>query len=242
MVDHLKMDNTTALTCTNKYGGTVLPLPNQLTNGLWSCCFKREVALKCFHLPGALNNIADEESRSDRGQNGMEAVLHSVQTHPGRSVSFQTDQQNSQVCELETGSICNGMQCIQLELGGVRIGPNMESDRQSPVTNKGPEGQPHTGFPSVEITGMVSIPSGNVSEQAMPSSRHTESDSTNPQGQSTRHQTSVGRMCHHRNRYKSRGISEVASDLLLASWHQKTSSSYDSLCEKWFGWCESNRE
>ena len=38
-------------------------------------------------------------------------------------------------------------------------------------------------------------------------------------------------------RHYSEKISGEATDLLLSSWRQKSSQSYDSLCKKWISWC-----
>uniref|UniRef100_A0A1X7TH61 Core-binding (CB) domain-containing protein n=1 Tax=Amphimedon queenslandica TaxID=400682 RepID=A0A1X7TH61_AMPQE len=40
-----------------------------------------------------------------------------------------------------------------------------------------------------------------------------------------------------RQHYEGQRLSKDASDLLLSSWRQKTSQSYDSLTKKWIGWC-----
>ena len=60
---HLKMDSTSALTYINKMGGTVSPDLNRLTKELWSWCLTKNVTLRASHLPGILNERADEESR-----------------------------------------------------------------------------------------------------------------------------------------------------------------------------------
>ena len=60
---HLKMDNTTALTYINKYGGTVSAELNRLTKELWFWCLEKNITLQATHLPGTLNCTADEESR-----------------------------------------------------------------------------------------------------------------------------------------------------------------------------------
>ena len=60
---HLMMDNTTALTYINKYGGTVSPELNRLTKELWLWCLERNITIQASHLPGTLNCTADEESR-----------------------------------------------------------------------------------------------------------------------------------------------------------------------------------
>ena len=60
---HLKMDNTTALTYINKFGGTVSPELNRLTKELWLWCLDRNITLEATHLPGVKNCTADKESR-----------------------------------------------------------------------------------------------------------------------------------------------------------------------------------
>ena len=59
---HLKMDNITALTYINKYGGTVTPELNQITKELWQWCLDKNITLQATHLAGTLNHTADEES------------------------------------------------------------------------------------------------------------------------------------------------------------------------------------
>ena len=60
---HLRMDNTTALTYINKFGGTVSQELNHLTKDLWLWCLDRNISLHATHLSGVQNVTADEESR-----------------------------------------------------------------------------------------------------------------------------------------------------------------------------------
>ena len=60
---HLKMDNTTALTYINKFGGTISSELNQLTKSLWTWCLDKNIMLQATHLAGIQNVTADEESR-----------------------------------------------------------------------------------------------------------------------------------------------------------------------------------
>ena len=60
---HLRMDNTTAVSYINKYGGTVSPTLNQLTKDLWLWCLARNITLEATHLAGIRNITADQESR-----------------------------------------------------------------------------------------------------------------------------------------------------------------------------------
>lgn len=45
-------------------GGTASPKLSQLTKDLWLWCMERNILLQPQHLPGALNAIAEEESRT----------------------------------------------------------------------------------------------------------------------------------------------------------------------------------
>ena len=47
----------------------------------------------------------------------------------------------------------------------------------------------------------------------------------------------TGRLACLWEKFRSRGLSEAAKELLLASWRSKTSRAYDSHFKKWLGWC-----
>ena len=59
----LKLDNTTAVAYINHQGGTVSKTLVMLTRNLWMWCLERNISIVAEHVPGALNQIADEESR-----------------------------------------------------------------------------------------------------------------------------------------------------------------------------------
>ena len=61
---HLKIDNVTAVYFINRLGGTHSSTLMNLTYEMWSWCLQREIFLSAEHLPGKLNLIADQESRS----------------------------------------------------------------------------------------------------------------------------------------------------------------------------------
>ena len=86
VVVHLRMDNTTALTYINKFGGTVSPDLNRLTKEMWTWCMARQITLTASHLAGSMNVIADEESRvmKDRSDWMLNpAVFHQIQARMG---------------------------------------------------------------------------------------------------------------------------------------------------------------
>uniref|UniRef100_A0A1X7V4W8 Core-binding (CB) domain-containing protein n=1 Tax=Amphimedon queenslandica TaxID=400682 RepID=A0A1X7V4W8_AMPQE len=51
------------------------------------------------------------------------------------------------------------------------------------------------------------------------------------------HGSTSSRVAYLRQHYTNQSLSGDATNLLLASWKQKTSQSYDSLCKKWIIWC-----
>ena len=56
-------------------------------------------------------------------------------------------------------------------------------------------------------------------------------------GVPTKDQSPFSRMAYLRQYYSNQNLSKQALDLLLSSWRQKTSQSYDSLCKRWISWC-----
>ncbi len=60
----LKLDSMTAVCYINHKGGTVCPNLMSLTKNLWPWCMERNIMLQAQHLPGRLNVVADEESRT----------------------------------------------------------------------------------------------------------------------------------------------------------------------------------
>ena len=67
---HLRMDNTTAISYVNHMGGTRSQALSQAACKLWQWCLSRGITLSAEHLPGVVNMIADQESRTS-----MEWVL-----------------------------------------------------------------------------------------------------------------------------------------------------------------------
>ena len=83
---HLKMDSTSALTFINKMGGTVSPELNRITKELWSWCLAKNITLKASHLPGSLNEKADEETRIMKDRSDLmlcPKIFRTIQTQFG---------------------------------------------------------------------------------------------------------------------------------------------------------------
>ena len=70
----LRLDNSTAVAYINNLGGTVSKKLIILTTDLWVWCLERNIQIVAQHLPGSLNDIADEESRTLRDRSDW--MLH----------------------------------------------------------------------------------------------------------------------------------------------------------------------
>lgn len=77
----------------------------------------------------------------------------------------------------------------------------------------------------------------DVSPDTPPPAKHPRPDPTDSQSQPARHNPSTSRVGYLRDRFRNKKISEGASELLLASWRQKSAKAYDSMFSKWVGWC-----
>ena len=196
------------------------------------------------------SRAAEHNSRrgvqSNKGQNRLATLsgdIPSDQQATGPtssgSICLQTLFSAPRLCELEARPGSNGLRSVQPELDtpeGV-CEPPLEPDRQSPVPSEGTEGAAGPRNPTVESTAVV--PSTPKHDNTNPdlSAEQARSLPTNTPVQQTRHISAASRVDYLRERYRSQRISGDASKLLLASWTQKSSKSYDSLFTKWASWC-----
>ncbi|CAG7785134.1 unnamed protein product, partial [Allacma fusca] len=59
----LRIDNTTAISYVNRYGGVAFPSLNEIAREIWQFCEKRSLTLFASYIPSKLNVEADKESR-----------------------------------------------------------------------------------------------------------------------------------------------------------------------------------
>ena len=93
---------------------------------------------------------------------------------------------------------------------------------------------------SLEDPAMVSSIVTAVGEDPSFATRGQENGNiTNTEGlHNANGSSSVSRMAIVRQKCRSGGLSEGASDLLSASWRGKTTTSYESLFKCWDSWCK----
>ena len=82
----LMMDNTTAISYTNKMGGPTSMVLSSLAFDLWQWCLARSITAEAHNLPGRLNVVADFESRArpDTRASGNSTVVPVVIRNVGR--------------------------------------------------------------------------------------------------------------------------------------------------------------
>ena len=113
----------------------------------------------------------------------------------------------------------------------------MEPDRQSPSTDPPTTAGVNTSGTGVEGTGLVPSDTGNASGRSTPDLPEEGPNHSHTPRQLSRSEPSASRVAYLRQRYKDCQISEEATKLLLASWRQKSSRTYDLLFGKWASWC-----
>ena len=184
--------------------------------------------------------------QGNEGQNGLATMPRDVRNNqrtpgptPNRLICIQTLKPATTVCELATRSRSNSLRCIQPELitvEGICESP-MEHDRQSPSSSEVTESPVGTHNPPVESTTVVSSTPEHGNTDTNPPTEQEEPISTNALVQQTRDLPTSSRVDYLRERHRGQRISGEASKLLLASWRQKSSKSYDSMFTKWASWC-----
>ena len=105
-----------------------------------------------------------------------------------------------------------------------------ESAEQGPLTTN------HTGSdsPSVEE---VPITVGNADRLSTPPSPERGHNLPDTPRVCAGDNATASRLAYLRRPYQIKEISEEGTELLLASWRQKTLQSYDSLFRRWVDWC-----
>ena len=157
-------------------------------------------------------------------------------------------QSTPNLCQLEAGPIGSSNRCLLPGLVGSPsedlckspLGP----DRQSPITNSQSEHpRAHSDCPCLESSSLVSSAPAEVGQSTSTYSCIIRGDTACVSESPSRCNTTTGRVGHIRERCQRSHLSGTATDLVLSSWRDKSSKSYDSCFRKWAGWCsERNRD
>ena len=149
---------------------------------------------------------------------------------------------DSTLLQLETRPRSGGDRCLPAELGsmsGICQSPmvlDTPLPRQSAKTNSA------DSIVNTPVEDSIMVPSSTRASGGLPSENSSATRSgINATGAGipdATGSTPAGRLAYLRQSYASRGISPQGSDLMLASWRDKTNSSYGSSFSKWASWCQ----
>ncbi len=241
---HLAKDGQCCSTALHQQDGrNIIPGTHQVGQGILSLVHGEE------HLPLSRTPPRCTEDHSGRrvqgyeGQDRLDALPPSLppdQAKEGPSgggpICNPFDDPAANILQLETRPSGNSNECLHPGLvadQGVRQ-PSMEPDRQSPLTSSAPASRTCLGSPDMESPTVVPSPTGDADGNP---SANSSGGGANPPYQPARGNPPTSHVGYLRERYKECQLSEEATSLLLSSWRQKSSKSYDSLFGKWVSWC-----
>ena len=246
----LRMDNITAVSYVNHKGGTTSQVLRNLAIKMCTWCTSRNIILTAEHLPGHLNVTADQESRLIRDRCDWmlnPQVFQKIQENMGpleidlfasrltkqlpHFYSWRADpeaaatdafmQDWSHLRGFANPPWCLISRCLSKvraeEAQIVLVTLLWNTQPWFPVVLEMLEDYPRLLLNQPDL---VVLPVGQefLLKQGVPQL--------------------IDRLAHLRQSYSSQGLSSEASDLMLASWRDKTNSNYGSSFSKWAGWCQ----
>ena len=158
----------------------------------------------------------------------------------GRPVCVQNHQTGGEILQLETRSSSGSSGCIQTELDGLSgiCKSPMGIDRSLCTVH--PSAGCYNSFNNSTMASSTMVSSIIPSPAGQPKVTSTRSGSANQpsrsQDSSPGESQQTGRIVHLRQLYRSAGITEETTSLLLASWRSSTTKNYNSSWRVW-EWC-----
>ena len=227
-------------------GRDSFPCPEQPEQGVLA------VVLGEGHLCTSATPSGQTEQHRGRGIQGhegqarLETLPTSIPIHQQHlwttgsgSICLKANYPAANFCELETRPRGHGHGCIHTNLDeheGI-CQPPMELSGSSAVPGSPTEGEPSSNSPDLEDPALVSKSPGNVHRLPTNHSGETQPDpGKSYPGNATRNPP-ASRVDYLRRRYQEQQLSEEATELMLSSWREKSSRSYDSQFQKWISWC-----
>ena len=115
----------------------------------------------------------------------------------------------------------------------------MGSDRQSPISSPQPESLGVDSSSScLESSSLVLPTTAAVGHRTTDHTTISRHNTVSLPEQPTRHHSTVSRVGYIRSRCESNNLSVSATNLVLSSWRDKSTRSYDSSFGRWARWCD----
>ena len=157
------------------------------------------------------------------------------------SVCFSSDLPTTLLLQLELGSSGRSHRCLH---SGLESTPRLCESSLVLTSADTVQDSAQGSFDCTSMENVTMIPATTaITMQHFSFATHGlgqgDSSVTNTEGlHNANGSSSVGCMAIIRQKCQSGGLSEAASGLLIASWRDKTASSYDSLFKCWDSWCQ----
>ena len=183
-------------------------------------------------------SAAQGQVRLDAQSSGIQEGHFQIRPCDDRPVCFQANNADSSVLQLAPRSTSTGNRCFSpgLEQDEGLCQSPLVSDRQSPCSDTQTRSRRASGGSSMEDTTLVCCVAEHAGGHSKPDPKSGQPDDTSVRP-STSSGSTTSRVEYLWEKCKSQSLSGQATELLLSSWREKTSKSYDSLFGKWMGWC-----
>lgn len=162
---------------------------------------------------------------------------------PNRPFCQQTECPTSRFFQLEARSTGTSFRCLSAEVEHreTLCLSSILSDHENSSQVEGRRRQSHTGYTSLANSTLVPSTTRHVSSPTSASSPDTQPLDQPSRGHTPSNTEQIpisGRMACIQRSAATRGISDRASKLILASWRPGTNAVYNSAWSKWSSWCK----
>ena len=234
-------------------GGNLLPMPNGAGLPAMGVVFAERnnnfsgVPARPRELCGRYGvPIDSDSSRVETSPRGVQLTPEGVGTVSNRPVCHTAEPSVTQICQLETKPVrCgNGRIPTQLERSTGVCLSSLCSHRQ--VCAEDTRGAEYSGVgdPPLASATLVSSSLGSGGRPPVESSQERGPPAgpprqVTPAGKPG--EASVSRLESVKEQLSAAGVSQQASDLLVAGWSQGTNATYESAWKRWLCWCSSRQ-
>ena len=205
-----------------------------------SCSGASPWAGQCDGRPGV--EVNSRPLRLDVEPPGLSSYTTADGTTRARPVCVSTYSTLTPVLQLASGPRSGGDRRLHSELGSQQglCQPTLVSNQPLSDPGGAAGGKDSDANALVEHSAVVSGHSRNGGGLPSTSTKQVGPGhpSSRPGVYNAPRSSTLDRMAHLRNSFTSQGLSGQASELLLTSWRTKTNQNYNSLCNKWFSWCQ----
>ena len=187
--------------------------------------------------------VQSRQLRVEAGSNHFPADNEDSRSMPRRSFCLETNCTTSRLHELETRSRVSSDRCYEsgLVTGKVLCFPTILPNREMPGQSTTGEGSGvSTDCPIVANSTVVPSTALSDDSRTCTASKLSNTVVESQQGTSSSSNSAISetsRMASIRSSLQGQGISQEASEIILASWRKNTETAYSCNWRRWQVWC-----